>query len=109
MATGFTKDRVGTYIEKDPQGTLDYTIDWSSWINSGDSITASTWAIETISGDASPMTTSSNSFNAGSSTTTIWLSAGTAGNKYIITNTITTNNGITEERYFRIFVKDRSA
>ena len=107
--TGFRKDRTGSYIEKDPQSYLDYSIDWSDWIPQDDAIATSTWRIETISGDTAPLTTDQNIKNSSTSVNTGWLDAGTAGKNYEVTNQITTDNGLTDERYFRVFVKNRSA
>jgi hypothetical protein len=108
MSTGFNKDRIGAYIDKDPQSTLDYTVDWSSWINTADTLSTSTWAIETIAGDASPLASTSTALDTTNHLTHVWVTAGTAGDNYRITNTVTTVAGLTEERYFRIFVKDRT-
>ena len=109
MTTGFLKDRIGNYIQQDPQATLDYTIDWGEWIAVNNVVVTSSWGIESIENDNTPMTTSSNGFDPLLSTTYIVLSGGTVGNHYRITNTITTSNNLTEERYFRIFIRDRSA
>ena len=40
--TGFKQDRVGAYIEKDPFAVLDYTLDWSNWMPSGEVISSAT-------------------------------------------------------------------
>lgn len=104
--TGFTRDRDGAFIVKDPDSYLDYSVDWSDWLDDSDDIATSTWTIETITGDTAPLTTDANSKANG--ITTIWLDGGTAGNNYRVTNTITTDNGLTDERYFRIFVKNRT-
>lgn len=108
MSTGFNTDRVGAYINKDPQSTLDYNIDWSDWMTTGDEINTSTWTISTITGDSSPLSTTSNSFSAALDQTTIYLTAGSDGSNYTVTNTITTTDGLTDERYFRVFVKNIS-
>jgi hypothetical protein len=106
--TGFKSDHIGSYIVKDPESTLDYSINWEDWLDTGDTITGSNWTIETIAGDTDPVLRTTDGF-VGTGLTTIWVSGGTAGNNYRITNTITTDNGLTDERYFRVFVKDRSA
>jgi len=108
MSTGFNKDRIGAYIEKDPQSTLDYTIDWSKWINGSDTLDTSTWTIETIAGDATPLASTTTTLDSTNHLTHIWLTAGVDANNYRVTNTVTTVNGLTEERYFRVFVKDRT-
>ena len=107
--TGYEKDRTGSYINKDPDSYLDYSIDWSDWLDGGDTLSTSTWTIEAITGDAAPLATDSDTLNTSLSIATIFLSAGTAGNHYTVTNEIVTTNGLTDQRYFRIFVKERSA
>lgn len=108
MATlsGFLQDNDGAFIDKDPSAILNYTLDWSEWLPTGQTISTSTWAVSTISGDAAPVTTVTTS-NSGT-TTIVKLSGGTAGNLYTITNTITTSGSLTDRRHFRIKVKNRS-
>jgi hypothetical protein len=78
---------------------IDYQIDWSNELSTGDSITSSTWIAE--AGTTGPsnqnttspaaLTLSNSSFT--SSTSTIWVSGGTACFSYRIINTITTSGG----------------
>lgn len=97
---------------KDPQSTLDYEIDWANggandgsatdygWLQ-GDTIKTSTWAATTgITVVSSSMTTTK---------TIVWLSGGTAGSSYEVTNTITTNNtpARIDQRTIRIEVQER--
>jgi|SaaInlStandDraft_5_1057022.scaffolds.fasta_scaffold275295_2 hypothetical protein len=105
---GFNTDKIGSHIEKDPQSTLDYTIDWSSWVTAGDAIATSTWVVETIAGDVTPVIDTNNVMNVGASTSTVWLSGGDLRNTYRITNTITTTNGLTDERFFRLKITNKS-
>jgi len=104
--TGFYKDNEGTLIDKDPEAALDYLISWSDWLPSGDTISTSSWTLETITGDTDPLVTTSNSTTDG--TTIVNLSGGTSGNIYKVYNTITTNGGLTDRRYFRVKIKARS-
>lgn len=106
--TGFKTDRQGAYIEKDPDATLDYSIDWSDWLSQGDSLQTSTWTISTIAGDTAPVTQESTAINTITSTATIVVSGGGANNIYKLTNRITTDNGLVDERYFRLFVKNKT-
>jgi hypothetical protein len=106
--TGFKADQYGAYIEKDPQANLDYSVDWSDWLAQGDNLRTSSWTISTVSGDGSPLTQTANTTNTNTSTSTIYVSGGSAGNTYTVTNHITTDNGLVDERYFRIRVKNRS-
>lgn len=85
-------------FEKDPNAVLDYPIDWSDWLDS-DTISTSAWTVEPgITEDSSSNTTT---------VATIWLSGGTAGETYSITNTIVTAGGRTNDQTITIEVKNR--
>jgi hypothetical protein len=103
--TGFQQDRVGHFIEKDPYAILDYTLDWTNWMPSGDTISSITVTAETISGDAAPLAIDS------STNTTVLVTAnisgGTAGNIYNVEYKIVTTNGLRDSRNFRIKVVER--
>ena len=84
-----------TYI-KDPSSVLDYGFDWSDWLDTGDTVSTSDWNVPTgISEDSDSKSTT---------TTTIWLSGGTVGKKYKITNHMVTDDGRTVERSFYVKV-----
>lgn len=84
---------------KDPDSVLDYGLDWSSWLADGEIISTSSWTAE------SGITVDSDSKD--SSSTTVWLSGGTDGESYLVTNTITTSGFRTVERSIRIMVAGR--
>lgn len=74
---------------KDPEAILDYPIDWSAWLD-GDTIATSTWVAEdgiTIDSDTNTATTA-----------VVWLSGGTLGMTYRITNHIVTAGGREDDR-----------
>lgn len=88
-------------VNKDPQSVLDYTIDWSDWLED-DTITASTWAIVADSGLTQPFSPSFTTL-----TTTIWLGAGTVSSQsYTVTNHITTIGGRQEDAELQVTVKN---
>ena len=74
---------------KDPNAVLDYTLDWSDWLET-DTIAASTWTVD------AGLTKDSDSFTP--TTTTVWLSGGTAGRVYEALNRIVTAGGRTADR-----------
>lgn len=83
---------------KDPDAVLDYQIDWSAWLGS-DTIATSTWTVGTgITMDGHTSTTK---------TATVWLSGGTVGTSYSVTNRIVTALGRTDERTIQITVKNK--
>jgi len=86
-------------FEKDPSAVLDFTLDWSSWLASGETISTSTWTVPTgLTKDSS-----SNTATA----TTVWLSGGTAGQFYPYVNRIVTSQARTDERTIVVGVRDR--
>jgi hypothetical protein len=76
---------------KDPQESKIYTMDWTNGLNSGATISASTWVVTGLTNAADTIVT-------GSLKTTIRLSGGVDGNDYTCTNTVTTSDGETLER-----------
>jgi len=86
---------------KDPNAVLDYGFDWSDWLQSGEIISSSSW----INPDS--ITINSNSHL--DTSTVIWVSGGTAGKSYRLTNRIVTNNSParTEDRTLLIEVQER--
>ena len=103
--TGFKEDRVGVYIEKDPYAVLDYSLDFTNWLPSGDTISSATITAETISGDAAPLVVDTNSHTT--VVATGYLSGGTAGNIYNVEYKINTANGLKDSRNLRIKVVER--
>lgn len=83
---------------KDPQAKLDYGVDWSAWL-AGDMITASTWATD------AGLSIEANSFT--STVTTVWVSGGTVGTSYKVTNHVTTQGGRENEYSIVIVVQQR--
>jgi hypothetical protein len=83
---------------KDPNAVLDYAVDWSRWL-AGDEIATSDWTV--------PSGLTKLSHSKTTTKATVWLSGGTAGQSYTVTNRITTTGGRTEERSFTIRVEER--
>lgn len=84
---------------KDPGATLDYSIDWTAWLKVGDSMASSTWSGQ----DGITLGTSS----LDGSIATIWLSGGTPGSSYKITNRVQSSGGRVDERTIVINVEQR--
>ena len=85
-------------FKKDPSAILDYSIDWSLWLD-GDTIQSSSWTV--------PQGLTKASETNDPTTATVWLSGGTVDQTYTVTNRITTANGRTDERSILIKVEDR--
>ena len=85
---------------KQPPEVLDYDIDLSSWMPSGDTISA----VSVVS--SSPADLVVQTFSSTDTSVKIWLLGGTDGNTYKVTATITTAQGRVKEIDFKIRVKD---
>lgn len=83
---------------KDPEAVLDYQVDWSEWLD-GDTISNSDWTV--------PTGIERDSDDRDSTTATIWLSGGTAGEWYSVVNRIQTAGGRTDDRTIMIKVEDK--
>ncbi len=83
---------------KDPDEVLDYVLDWSPRILA-DTIVTSTWIVPSgITKDSDSTTTTA---------TTIWLSGGTIGTAYVLTNRIITADGRTMDQSCKIKIKEK--
>ena len=87
-------------FQKDPDAQLDYVINWSSWLN-GDAIASSIWIVP------SGLTLVDSSFT--NENATIWLSGGVIGQRYRVTNRITTTTSPAriDDRSIIIFIRDK--
>lgn len=85
---------------KDPDATLDYSVDWSAQLDDGDTITASSWpeVDDGITVDSHEHTDTA---------AVVWVSGGTAGTTYALTNRITTAGGRIDDRTIRLKIKER--
>lgn len=108
--TGYKQDHKGSYISKDPNAQLVYQMDWTTdWMPTGDSLASVSYAVETISGDANPLEIESEGISGDGSLTYVELSGGSDKNVYTVTCNITTTDGITDSRRFRIKCEERYA
>lgn len=86
---------------KDPQEVLDYTIDWSQWLVTNDTITAAS-----VTAPSGITVTSPVAIQHTTTATTVWVSGGTAGSSYDIAVHVTTNGGRQGERSITIQCKE---
>jgi len=86
-------------LDKDPNSVLDFLVDWFAWLQVSEVITDH---IVTITG--SVVEDSSDHDN---STVTVWLSGGEVGEFTLVTVRVTTNQGRTEDKSFRLVIKER--
>lgn len=84
---------------KDVEALLDFGWNWADWLASGETIASKTVTVsDGITVDSLEDT---------DSTVTVWLTGGTAGEKYEVACRITTSAGRIDERTFLVSVRNR--
>jgi hypothetical protein len=86
-------------LEKDPNEVKDWTLDWGAKrLADAETISTSSWTI--------PTGITKDSDTDADTTTTVWLSGGTAGVHYTLTNRVTTSQGRTFDWSIVVQVRD---
>lgn len=89
---------MSSVFTKDPDAVLDYTINWATWLGN-DTISTSAWTPDSgITVDSDTNTTT---------TATVWLSGGTVGTSYAVTNHIVTAAGREDDRTITVRVREK--
>ncbi len=114
------KWRDGLTFEKDPDSTEPRGNNWTKYLaelSDTETITASTWAVSaalTLNADGdpdpvdvTPLTLASPSIVTGSQRTQVKYTAGTVGQRYKVTNHITTSGATIDDRSFYVVVRQR--
>ena len=107
IRSGYEQDTQGSWIRKDPQAQLTYSMQWGDWLPSGDTLATATYSLQVRANDPAPLVLESDGIQG--SVSYCDLSGGQVGKTYTVTAEITTTNGLTDRRSFRIKVENRSA
>ncbi len=98
---------------KDPDETLDYSVDWSRWLN-GATISSVVWSVDNSSGVKTAITSGSTvngiqnvSQTISGGVATINLGLGTANIEYKFYCTMSDSSGNVAERVIRLRVKEQ--
>ena len=94
--TGFQRDNEGYFVKKDPQAVLDYTVDYTNFLQTGDSIASQTTTADT------GLTVDSSSIIGSSKKITMNLSGGTVNTTYEVKLTAVTANSLTFVHRFKV-------
>jgi hypothetical protein len=108
IITGYKQDNTGSWISKDPSAQLVYTMDWTDWLPPGDLIDTATYSLQVRANDPQPLVKISSGIQDGTHTY-VEVSGGGTSKTYTVSCLITTQNNLTDTRYFRIKVENRSA
>ena len=84
---------------KDPDARLDYRVDWTLWLEDAETISTSEWIV--------PAGLTKVDESNATKTATVWLTGGTVGQTYRVTNRVTTNQNRIDDRSIQIDVRDR--
>lgn len=90
---------------KDPDAVLDYTFDWTDWLEDGDTIATFNVAL-----DAPPdsvLVVNSDDILTGATGVVAWLSGGTLGQLYPVRCRITTLHDRTDDRTMLVPVRQQ--
>lgn len=87
-----------TWPSKDPNEVLDYQIDWTARLASGETISTSTFTVA-----SGTVVKDSSSYLAG--VATVWLSGGADGEVCTILNRITTSAGRTYDQSVKLRIR----
>lgn len=108
--TGYQTDSQGIYIVKDPTANVIYTVDWSEYLATGDTLSSATITIQDVDGDITalqhPTDAGTDVAIIDSNKVAFRLSGGSAGFVYNIACSVITTDGDTDTRHFRVIVKD---
>jgi hypothetical protein len=88
-----------THFIKDPAGIIDYTVRWSSWLPSGDTISSSSWTVPAGLVKVSEANTTTDAV--------IFLASGTVGQIYEVTNRIITAGGRQNDQTISILIEEK--
>lgn len=84
-------------IAKAAADDVDYSIDWNLQLESGEGVQTSDWDV--------PSGLTKGDDGISGTITTCWISGGTVGDTYRVTNTISTTENRTIERGFELTVR----
>ncbi|WP_339862355.1 hypothetical protein [Paremcibacter congregatus] len=79
------------YAHDPDAGPLDYSIDFTDWLTAGDSVASVAWAIY-------PLGPTLSGQSLAAAVATVKISGGTLGGQYRVTASVTTANGLVDDR-----------
>ncbi len=90
---------------KDPDARLDWTTDWSAYLQEGETIASSAWAIDSPPDASLQIGTGLYAPTNTTTTATVWLTGGTLYKTYYVRNRVTTSEGRIDDQSIQIYVQ----
>jgi hypothetical protein len=106
--TGYEQDAQGSWIAKDPEATLTYSMEWAEWLPQSDTVTAVSYTLQVRANDPDPLIKDAQGVQSGH-VTYVTLRGGQVGKVYTVTAQVTTDSGEVDRRSFRVKIENRSA
>lgn len=107
--SGFEQTNTGLAVTKDTEAQLIYTLDWTNWLETGDTVNTVDWTVAARRNDPTPLVNQGSGVDGTAKKTYIEISGGQADKVYIVTAKVTTANGLIDRRNFRVECVDRAA
>lgn len=85
-----------TWFRQDPDAHKDWSVDWSAWLEDGETITVSTWVTDGLTLDAE---------SKSDTKATVWVSGGVVGGRYSVTNRVVTSLGRSDDRSLHFMIE----
>lgn len=100
--------KIGTELRfKDPDATVPFVMPWPRWLDDGETIVSSAWS---LTGPDAALSILPGSPGTNGRTTSMWLTGGTVGRTYRLTNHIITSSAPIarrDDRAFDVLIKQR--
>lgn len=96
---------LGKYF-KTPNAVKRYSIDWSDWLDLGETISGVTFAVTPV--DASPVVISGNTINTAGTGITFYAGGGVDKTNYSVIATMNSSGGQVDDRDILIIVRNPS-
>lgn len=105
------------WYNKDPDETLDYTVDWSRFLREGTTISQVLWFVNdlttgvktafNVGTTVSGLSTTAQTISTDGTKATIFLAAGTNGRRYQLFCNMTDNRAVSAERRITIGIRNQ--
>ena len=92
-----------TMYPKDPQSTVDFSIDWAEWLTANETITSTSWSV--VPNDASAPTLGATT--DGGAVQGVYVSGGTVEGRYRLTCHIETDSGRSADRSLNLRIMEQ--
>ena len=91
---------------KDPQAVLDFAVDWSLWMTTGDYLVSCSFAPSSPDITIISQTIGNTLAGTSNANAVAWIGGGVQGTRYTVTCHVTSASGLQDERTFSLLVEN---